>query len=195
MFSQSRISLPLRVWRTALVAVLAFSVGSASVALGLVVNGVVEACYNNATGVLRLATTTRPCMTHISSPALLETAISWNQVGPQGLKGDKGDQGIQGIPGPKGDKGDPGADGGTGSTTVQYITVQSESFARAFCPPGTKVTGGGAFIAGGSYTLGGSFPIADATGVTASGTTAVGWQAMSSDGIGLVSVTVICTAP
>jgi hypothetical protein len=58
-----------------------------------------------------------------------------------------------------------------------------------------KVTGGGAFVEGGSYTLGQSFPIADATGVTASGNTAVGWQANSYDGTGIVSVTVICVAP
>jgi len=72
-FSHGRISLPSRVWRTALIGVLAFSIGSATSAFGLVVNGVVEACYNNATGDLRLTTATRPCIT------ARETAISWNQ--------------------------------------------------------------------------------------------------------------------
>ena len=101
MFHHGRFVLPSRVWRTALVAVLAFSIGSATVALGLVVNGVVFACYHNATGVLRLELAEKPCNTDATNTLLRETRISWNQVGQQGLQGIqgvKGDQGIQGRP-------------------------------------------------------------------------------------------------
>jgi hypothetical protein len=109
--------------RFVIVAVLAFSVGSASLALGLVVNGVVFACYHNVTGVLRLELADKPCNTAANSPLLRETRIAWNQVGQQGLqgipgsqgeKGDKGDQGIQGVQGAQGDKGDTGATGPQG---------------------------------------------------------------------------------
>ena len=97
-----------------------------------------------------------------------ETPLDWNIQGPQGP---------------------------AGPTTVQYITAQGPGIARAFCPAGTKVTGGGAFVEGGSFSLAHSFPIADATGVVASGVTAIGWQAVSSDGTGIVSATAICASP
>jgi len=87
--------------RTAVVALLAFMIGSAGIAFGLVVNGVVEACYNNATGNLRIASPSRPCLTNAPG-VLTETAISWNQVGPQGPKGDTGPQGPTGPTGPAG---------------------------------------------------------------------------------------------
>ena len=117
--------MPSRVWRTVAVAVMAFSIGSTGVALGLVVNGVVEACSNDATGVLRLATAAQPCLTNTPNRTLRETPISWNQIGPQGIqgiqgvKGDKGDPGAVGATGPKGDpgaKGDPGEQGPQGDT-------------------------------------------------------------------------------
>lgn len=91
--------------RTALVAVVAFSIGSAGVALGLVANGVIEACYQNVTGNLRLETAQKPCI------AGSETRISWNQVGPKGDKGDQGIQGVQGIQGPAGPAGPAGPSG------------------------------------------------------------------------------------
>jgi hypothetical protein len=118
-FSQGRISLPSRVWRPALVAVLVFSIGSASVAFGLVVGGVVFACYHNATGVLRLELAEKPCNTTASNALFRETRISWNQVGQQGLQGIqglKGDQGIQGVQGEKGEQGIQGIQGVKGDT-------------------------------------------------------------------------------
>src|SRR5687767_14352698 len=102
-----------RLVRTALVAALAFSLGSSSIALGLVVGGVVEACYNNATGILRLATATRPCMTAASYGHLRETAISWNQVGQPGATGATGPQGEPGATGATGPQGETGATGPT----------------------------------------------------------------------------------
>ncbi|MGH2490197.1 MAG: hypothetical protein ACRDF9_01695 [Candidatus Limnocylindria bacterium] len=122
--------MPPKTWRTAAVAVLAFSIGSAGVAFGLVVNGVVEACYNNATGNLRIATPTRPCLTN--APGILtETAISWNQVGPQGPKGDTGPQGPTGPTGPAGGGGVASLDaldglpctGTNGATGTTRLTV------------------------------------------------------------------------
>ena len=97
-----------------------------------------------------------------------ETPLDWNIQGPQGP---------------------------AGPTTVQYITVQALGHAKAFCPAGTKVTGGGAFVEGLPWTLRHSFPIADESGVVASGITAIGWQAASSDGNGIVSSTAICASP
>jgi hypothetical protein len=65
------------------------------------VHGVVEACNTNTTGDLRIAPPPKPCLTE--APAVLrETAISWNQIGPQGPKGDTGPQGPKGDTGPAG---------------------------------------------------------------------------------------------
>jgi hypothetical protein len=128
MFGVDRLHVPRRMWHTAAVAALAFTLGSAGIAFGLVVNGVVEACYNNTTGTLRIATPTKPCLTE--GPAVLrETAISWNQIGPQGPKGDTGPQGPKGDTGPAGGGGVAsldslqglpcaGANGAAGTTRV-----------------------------------------------------------------------------
>jgi hypothetical protein len=121
MFLGGRIQLPSRVWRTVVVAVLAFSIGSAGVAFGLVVNGVVEACSNDATGILRLATAAHPCLTSTTNKLLHETPISWNQIGQQGIQGAKGDPGANGDPGAKGDPGDPGEEGPKGDTGAMGV--------------------------------------------------------------------------
>jgi hypothetical protein len=84
-------------------------------------------------------------------------------VGPQGPKGDTGDTGPQGLKGstgsqgPKGDKGDTGPQGiqgPAGLSGVQVITATTTAnmssggtqytSARATCPSGKKVIGGGA---------------------------------------------------
>jgi hypothetical protein len=104
MFGLDRLRVPRSMWRTAAVGALAFTLGSAGIAFGLVVNGVVEACYNNTSGDLRIATPTKPCLTE--GPAVLrETAISWNQIGPPGPKGDTGPEGPKGDTGPAGSGG------------------------------------------------------------------------------------------
>lgn len=106
--------------RTVLVGVLAFMLGSSSAALGLVVNGVITACYNNATGLLRIETTAAACITAgnpllARSPQLLETRLTWNQTGATGPKGDTGPQG------PRGDTGAAGATGSTGPTGADGV--------------------------------------------------------------------------
>lgn len=82
-------------------------------------NGVIHGCYQNQAGLLRIVFSTT-CRHD-------ETAISWNQTGPQGPagpqgatgpqgpKGDTGPQGPQGATGPQGPKGDTGATGATGA--------------------------------------------------------------------------------
>lgn len=60
-------------------------------------NGVIHGCYKTSNGSLRV----------IDSPAVQcdprnETAISWNQTGPQGPQGPAGPQGPQGPEGPTG---------------------------------------------------------------------------------------------
>jgi hypothetical protein len=88
-------------------------------------------CYGKIGGLLRVVSDPSKC------DKRLEIPISWNSVGPPGLKGDKGDkgdQGIQGIQGFKGDKGDQGIQGiqglkgdpgvANGAQRVVYGTVQ-----------------------------------------------------------------------
>lgn len=155
MLNLRRIQLPPLVWRTAVVAVLAFSIGSASVALGLVVEGVVEACYNNATGALRVATPTKPCLTTTANPVFRETAISWNQQGPQGPEGPQGPagpQGPQGAPGPQGPQGVPGAQG----SSTAFSTFRQNGDGRGdriAVPRGTFVNVGSLTVPSGSYVV------------------------------------------
>ena len=71
--------------------------------------------------------------------------------------------------------------------------------ARAFCPAGTTVLGGGGFVEQPTppgifkeVKLRQTYPISDATGVLAFGTTAIGWQAASSNFEDTVSSFAIC---
>jgi len=125
--------------------------------------------------------------------------MSWNQAGPIGPIGPGGVQGPQGLIGPEGPQGVPGPQGPAGSfafSTVNYRSEQGAGFARVFCEPGETVIGGGGFAESGDglheAKLRYSIPISDATGVLAWGTTAVGWQAASSDFSGTVGAIVVC---
>jgi hypothetical protein len=73
---------------------------------------VFAACMLKATGTIRLIDQTLPSSNLRSHCTSLETQISWNQQGPQGI------QGPEGIQGPKGDNGTPGAPGKDGSNGV-----------------------------------------------------------------------------
>jgi hypothetical protein len=144
-------------------------------------NGVYKGCVDKSSGILRVLTPTgQTCRNS-------ETAIDWNQVGPQGPqgiqgiqgpKGDKGDQGdqgiqgIQGIQGPKGDTGDAGPQGPAGpagqpgisgletvySANVTVPAGSSES-AKVICPAGKKVIGGG--FASANVDISSSYAVAD----------------------------------
>jgi hypothetical protein len=76
----------------------------------------VKGCYDKNNGAIRILTS--------GSCKANETAISWNEVGPQGEKGETGSQGpaglqgetgAQGPSGPQGDKGETGSQGETGA--------------------------------------------------------------------------------
>ena len=71
-------------------------------------NGVIHACYSSADGKARLVVDASSCKSN-------ETAIQWNQTGPQGPKGDTGAQGPQGVKGDTGAQGPQGAKGDTGA--------------------------------------------------------------------------------
>ena len=70
-----------------------------------------------------------------------------------------------------------------GVLDVQYVTggMQPDtSVARAFCPTGYKVTGGGGLSMSGAG-LQQSFPISDMSGTIAFGSNAIGWQVAAED--------------
>jgi type VI secretion system secreted protein Hcp len=114
-------------------------------------DGAIDGCYHRLTGNLRVVDDGDDCRA-------LETAIEWNQRGPQGdqgipgPRGDIGPQGDQGIPGPQGDigpKGDPGDDGPAGPPgppgppgTAGAAAAGCDSVERG----GDPVTGGDAEI-------------------------------------------------
>ena len=86
-----------RIISSAVAAVLAFSIGATTFAVAGVVGGVITACSNLATGLLRIETPTAPCNLTANSPVLLEQRITWNQVGPQGPTGATGATGARGL--------------------------------------------------------------------------------------------------
>ena len=71
------------------------------------------------------------------------------------------------------------------SLTVQYVTAgmtPNTSVSRAFCPPGTIVSGGGGItVQGAEHALQQSHPISDTTGLIAYGSNAIGWQVAADD--------------
>lgn len=97
-----------------------------------------------------------------------ETPISWNKTGP---------------PGPP------------ATTTYTIRSGQSKQgyAAQAFCLPGEKVTGGGALVLSDSEALNQNHPIADASGLIASGSDAIGWQAAATHWAP-VQVYVVCAS-
>ena len=74
-------------------------------------NGVINGCYSSGQGQLRVID-----MENGDQCKNNETAISWNQQGPQGIPGPIGPQGLQGI---QGQQGETGATGSTGATGPQ----------------------------------------------------------------------------
>jgi hypothetical protein len=93
----------------AIVAALAFSAGSVFVAYGDTAAPTFYGCLKTSNGTLYDVNSEGPveCKTK-------DTAISWNQDGPQGLQGPAGPQGEQGIPGENGGTGATGATGPQG---------------------------------------------------------------------------------
>lgn len=104
---------------------------------------VINGCIQKQTGVLRVPTSG-------SCDPKNETAISWNQVGPQGPQGEQGPQGPQGV------KGDPGISGYEVVKRTEEVEFLGNGYFAAACPSGKKVIGGGA--AGGSLNIEQSYP-------------------------------------
>src|SRR5712692_5321354 len=116
-------------------------------------SGMINGCFKAANGQLRVIDpATESCL-----PS--ETAISWNQTGPQGPTGPTGSQGpvgptgatgpqglqgIAGTAGPQGPKGDSGATGATGAQGPPGIGGKSVT-AIALSTTDTRCGGLGGF--------------------------------------------------
>jgi hypothetical protein len=112
---------------------------------------------------------------------------SLGAVGPQGPKGDKGAKGDKGDKGAKGDPGAPGAKGDPAASGYQVVTSGSavdgtkRKFARAFCPAGKRVVGGGYEIKYvGSYSVIDSFPDGNSWSVVADNNGTNTWGVIAS---------------
>lgn len=68
---------------------LAFAVSAPALAAIPGLGGVIAGCYNTEKGNLRVI----DAEAGVSCDSRKETAISWNQTGPQGLPGERGEQG------------------------------------------------------------------------------------------------------
>ena len=97
-------------------------------------SGVIYACYR-ANGNLRLVDK--------SSCTSSETALTWNQTGPQGPAGTPGPQGATG---PQGQPGTPGPAGIVGYeiiNTHETLPLNGSIEVTATCPTGKRVIAGG----------------------------------------------------
>jgi hypothetical protein len=108
-------------------------------------SGVIHACYR-ANGNLRLVDK--------SSCTSAETALTWNQTGPQGPAGAPGSAGTpgpqgtrpQGATGPQGPPGTPASAGVAGYeiiSTHETLPLNGSIEVTATCPTGKRVIGGG----------------------------------------------------
>jgi hypothetical protein len=154
--------------------------------------GVIRACVQDYTGHLTIVRSNTQCW---PNSHLLE----WNREGVPGVPGPVGAPGPAGPPGPAGiagPQGPAGLPGSSGFSEFQYVfggMVPGTSVARAMCPPGTKVTGGGGFSLNGAG-LQQNHPISDNTGVVAYGSVAIGWQIAATDW-SAVQAYVVCVGP
>ena len=156
---------------------LAFVGAVALAAMGRAEGDTISACVNRSSGEIKIVGAGATCHGH--NYDLLE----WNVAGVPGPPGKAGAPGPAGPPGP------------AGATTFQYVfggMYPGTSVARAFCPPGTLVAGGGGASSGPGLRY--SFPISDETGVFAFGTTAIGWQVAAGD-FSDVQAFVVCAGP
>jgi hypothetical protein len=96
--------------RTRLVAATAAAVlasGGVAAATEALSDETIHACAKAPNGKLRVVSAEEACGEN-------ETALTWSERGPQGVKGDKGDPGPQGEKGEKGEPGDAGVQGRSG---------------------------------------------------------------------------------
>ena len=90
-------------------------------------NGVIQGCYATSGGSLRVIDSTAG-----AACAKKETAISWNQTGPEGPAGQAGPQGAAGAQGPQGPGGPQGPEGPTGPSGTSHGYYVSEGTASSF---------------------------------------------------------------
>lgn len=132
--------------------------------------GTIQACVNKASGIMRIV--------------------------PDGTRCHKGWQPLQLNTGADTAPTPAPAPAPSTAPTIQYITqgmVPDTSVARAFCPAGSRVTGGGGISLNGAG-LQQSYPISDTSGVIAWDSHAIGWQVAASDWSD-VQAFVICISP
>lgn len=109
--------------------------------------GTFHGCVDVRTGALRVIDPARNdvagnCLTRGEHK---ETAISWNQTGPQGPAGPAGAQGLAGAQGPAGAQGSPGAQGpqgpaGPAGPVHQVVGAVNSDCSLQASPPATVVT-------------------------------------------------------
>ena len=108
--------------------------------------GVIHGCYDkNGLRVIDTATGAT-CKNN-------ETALNWNQTGPQGPQGPQGAQGPQGLQGPKGD---PATIDNLSTTVVSKdfpIGTFDNEEGVVTCPTGSVVTGGSFWFGDGDVPL------------------------------------------
>jgi hypothetical protein len=119
----------------------------------------IHACVQQQTGDVRIVAAGSACPRNYDP-------LQWSQSGPQGPAGPTGPTGPAGpTPLPP-------------QLHVQYIMTVGMGYARAFCPPEWKVTGGGGFSVD-NTPLAQSLPISTLDGVIAHDQAAIGWQVVS----------------
>jgi len=117
-------------------------------------SGAIHGCYTKHAGLfsppvgtLRVIDTAKGQQCNRS-----ETAVDWNQTGPQGPAGAAGANGANGAQGPAGPKGDTGATGPAGVSGLQVVTATYDydpandtgsKQLSAFCPNNTIPIGAG----------------------------------------------------
>ena len=132
-----------RLSRRALVlgtAALALAVGG-SVAYATIPDSgsVYHACMLKATGTIRMIDASLPASSLLQHCTTLETEVTWNQRGPQGLQGPQGVQGPQGeagargADGAQGPPGPPGADGERGPQGPTGIVASFDDLRGTAC--------------------------------------------------------------
>jgi hypothetical protein len=134
----------------AVVGVIAFSIGATMIVVAGIADGVITACYNVATGVLRIETLALPCLTTAKAP-LTEARITWNQTGPQGAIGATGPKGDTGAAGATGATGAAGAQGPTGATGPQGPSGAGISWKGTYSPTTAYDIGDGVEAGGSSW--------------------------------------------
>ena len=93
-------------------------------------SGIIHACYGNKSGALRAVNSAADCKK-------TETALTWSQMGPQGIPG------PQGLPGAMGPAGPAGVSGYEIINNVGELPPNGTVAVIATCSAGKRVIGGG----------------------------------------------------